>query len=779
MSTNRFTQERETVLIWGLGYIGLTSFLTITGSDEHDVYGYDPNSRHVAALKEGKVVFPGALEQVPGCSRDALMKRAVSIVDNLSDVPTHSVSAHFIDVPTEKGDAVDYSALSAVVADLAKILSPRSDDERPVILLCESTISRGITQREIIAPLERTGLKLGRDFHVAISPRRDVFGGRYFAMNEQFRIVGTSSPDIEERLTSLLSPNTPNLIFADSLDTAELVKAIENCFRFIGISFANELATLFPDFQIRTALKLAGTKWNVEEYQPGIGVGGYCIPLSPKYLEFDPDLNRTVTRSKILSACEDVQQNVYRTVVEFISGAAETSEPDRGELVVLGLSYRADVRGFSCSASERCARLLHDKGWSVKVFEPMMPDGALGEDHFAQLCPISELGDAVRNADAVIIAHQSAHWPDALLRDQLALRDRPVAIVDHDGAAVSLENATKVRYFHPGRPQRAVQGLRLQEQPVYNAARQLARSFASDILATVPADRQPAPQADYLMSVLKAIVAGEEAETPPFQEVLEYCMASHPDETFFPLVAHCHQSAPQFLKGDRSGIQALFAGHGRDIWEASQKKSGLLQHYSAQAASAFEALARDGDRVLEVGGGVGATTRRILAGSAFQRLSRYSFTDVSSYFLTRMQDVAGQGTVDLRLFDLNKPAVEQGFKPASFDIVIATNVLHVLDDPARSIGWLAELLADGGRIIVSEGAPPADHVWPGELVFAFLDQWSARTEEKGAYSGFYEPDYWPRVFASRGFSPVPRHDIAFYSDASLGGVMAYEKAGRA
>ena len=40
----------------------------------------------------------------------------------------------------------------------------------------------------------------------------------------------------------------------------------------------------FPKDNIREVLKLVGTKWNVEAFHPGIGAGGYCIPLSSRYI---------------------------------------------------------------------------------------------------------------------------------------------------------------------------------------------------------------------------------------------------------------------------------------------------------------------------------------------------------------------------------------------------------------------------------------------------------------------------------------------------------------
>ncbi|GAH21056.1 unnamed protein product, partial [marine sediment metagenome] len=57
---------------------------------------------------------------------------------------------------------------------------------------------------------------------------------------------------------------------------AEIVKAIENSLRHIHCVYAQELALAYPEIDIRKALKLAATKWNVEEIYPSLvgGTGG-------------------------------------------------------------------------------------------------------------------------------------------------------------------------------------------------------------------------------------------------------------------------------------------------------------------------------------------------------------------------------------------------------------------------------------------------------------------------------------------------------------------------
>ena len=63
-----------------------------------------------------------------------------------------------------------------------------------------------------------------------------------------------------------------------------MVKSVENAYRHMDITLANQLSVAFPKDNMREVLKLVGTKWNLETFHPGIGTGGYCIPLSSRYV---------------------------------------------------------------------------------------------------------------------------------------------------------------------------------------------------------------------------------------------------------------------------------------------------------------------------------------------------------------------------------------------------------------------------------------------------------------------------------------------------------------
>jgi SAM-dependent methyltransferase len=105
-------------------------------------------------------------------------------------------------------------------------------------------------------------------------------------------------------------------------------------------------------------------------------------------------------------------------------------------------------------------------------------------------------------------------------------------------------------------------------------------------------------------------------------------------------------------------------------------------------------------RVLEIGVGTGGGTQVILqgltSGDGLERLcSTYAFTDISAgFFVQARERFKAYPALDFRVLDITKDPVEQGFEAASFDLIIAGNVLNV-----------RKLLAPGGYLFFQELSP--------------------------------------------------------------------------
>jgi 3-oxoacyl-(acyl-carrier-protein) synthase/SAM-dependent methyltransferase len=123
-------------------------------------------------------------------------------------------------------------------------------------------------------------------------------------------------------------------------------------------------------------------------------------------------------------------------------------------------------------------------------------------------------------------------------------------------------------------------------------------------------------------------------------------------------------------------------------------------------------------RIIEIGAGTGGTTGALLQGLA-DRPVEYVFTDVSEHFLAAAARTFGD-RVTCRRLDIEGLPSQQGFADASFDAVVAVNVLHATRSLRDSIAHAKRLLAPGGTMVLIETTRPN---WALELTFGLTDGW--------------------------------------------------------
>jgi long-chain acyl-CoA synthetase len=258
----------------------------------------------------------------------------------------------------------------------------------------------------------------------------------------------------------------------------------------------------------------------------------------------------------------------------------------------------------------------------------------------------------------------------------------------------------------------------------YAALRDHARRVAASIVASRADGRAGAP-ARYVLRESARLVActPDEGATPPpvaAVEALDLVHAGWDD-----------------IRGGAVSGEELFGAAG-DLW-ARLMNDWPMGAYAELAARAFAAADGPAGAVVELGAGVGATTRR-LRPLVEARGGALLATDVAY----------GPG----RAIDFDRPLADQ--LPAA-DAVVATNALHCARDPEQTLRWIAEILRPGGLLVLAEGAPwPEPGVpWALNLLFGVFRGWYDR-------GGFRSSAFWLDALGRAGFEavghdPVPSH----------------------
>lgn len=212
---------------------------------------------------------------------------------------------------------------------------------------------------------------------------------------------------------------------------------------------------------------------------------------------------------------------------------------------------------------------------------------------------------------------------------------------------------------------------------------------------------------------------------------------------------------PALLRGERQAVHLLFPEGRTDLACAiySEPVAARYQHHTVRALVGRLAASWTGNaplRLLEVGGGTGATTRVVLPALAGLPVD-YLFTDLSRFFLDPA--AAWQQPypfVRRGLYDIDKPPEAQGMQRQSLDIIISGGALNAARNTDASIGWLRDLLRPGGWLILTE--PTREEVWVmASQAFMMAQADDARQEAQATFLSLAQ---WNRVLEAAGLVRV-------------------------
>jgi UDP-N-acetyl-D-glucosamine dehydrogenase len=283
-------------------------------------------------------------------------------------------------------------------------------------VILESTTYPGTTDELVLPMLERSGLKVGRDFFLCFSPERVDPGNRSFQTKNIPKVVGGTTPVCTELGKLFYSQALDSVVGVSSTRVAEMVKLLENTFRMINIGLANEMAIMCDGMGINVweVIDAAATKpFGFMPFYPGPGLGGHCIPIDPFYLSWKT--KQSGIEARFIELAGYINGQMPHFVVEKVRNALnEVQKPLKGSKVVLyGVSYKRDIDDVRESPALDILHLLKLRGAEVSYVDPHV-----SEIRFDSGTLRSADVESVRAADCVVIVtDHSAFDYQALLRD--------------------------------------------------------------------------------------------------------------------------------------------------------------------------------------------------------------------------------------------------------------------------------------------------------------------------------------------------------------------------
>lgn len=263
----------------------------------------------------------------------------------------------------------------------------------------------------------------------------------------------------------------------------------------------------------------------------------------------------------------------------------------------------------------------------------------------------------------------------------------------------------------------------------------VARRIAVRAAELEPADAQRA----YLVKVSRQIVkSGSYRSDLPQGATGEELSATL---TWFQIL---DEELEAYVAGDRSPADLIARGGGR-LWAVFQAHEPICAAWARGAARAVAPRVA-GRRVLELGAGTGGTT--LLLAQALRRCHELVVSDVRQSFLDRIAAGLPGVPVTTAIVDVDDPDPSLG----PFDVVYATNCLHVSRDVDAALARLRELLRPGGTLVLGEGSHYSKTTpSPLSLVLSLFDGWWDAPRRR---PGFLQPGQWLQSLRGAGYAPA-------------------------
>jgi UDP-N-acetyl-D-glucosamine dehydrogenase len=294
--------------------------------------------------------------------------------------------------------------------------------QRGQLVVLESTTYPGTTENELREVLERgSGLKAGKDFHLAFSPEREDPANPQSKVADIPKVIGGYTPACLAVAKKVYSRAICTLVPVANCRTAEAAKLLENVFRGVNIALVNELKGVYAamDIDIWEVIAAARTKpFGFMPFYPGPGLGGHCIPIDPFYLAWKA--RQVGQETRFVELAGEINRAMPDKVVARLAKAlaSQKKKISGAKILVLGLAYKANVDDDRESPSYRLLDLLAARGARVAYFDPHVPviKPTREHPHWAGTKSVKWNRKTISSFDVVLIA--TAH--DAVDFQQLA-----------------------------------------------------------------------------------------------------------------------------------------------------------------------------------------------------------------------------------------------------------------------------------------------------------------------------------------------------------------------
>lgn len=408
------------VCIVGLGYVGLTLAASLSDVGFR-IIGVDHNVKIVRELRQGK-------PHIHEVGLDSLLEYHLGktfFVKSGLEKSESDVYLICVETPVDEDNIPIMTPLERATVSVGNVL--KKDD----LVVVRSTVPVGTCRDFVLPVLEReSGLIGGRDFFLAFAPERTIEGKALEELKRLPQIIGGLDRISVELASKLFRELAPAIVNVDSLESAEMVKLVNNAFRDLTFAYANELALACDGLGLDT-VKLIGAA-NEGYLRGGIpapspGVGGTCLKKDP-YI-FMISIKKAGHNPLLVRYAREINEYmpsfVAGKVIRFCQFA--NKDPSSVKVFIIGFAFKGRPETSDTRESNTLDLLRHlEKFTNIYGYDPIVPMDEI-EKFGATAC---DLDGGFENADCVLIMNNHESYSKMDILSLLNKMNRPGLFFD-------------------------------------------------------------------------------------------------------------------------------------------------------------------------------------------------------------------------------------------------------------------------------------------------------------------------------------------------------------
>jgi len=401
------------VSIFGLGYVGTVSAGCLA-NEGHEVIGVDPVRTKVDLINAGK--SPIIEKDIDEIIAEAIKFRRLRATDDTVEaIRGTELSFVCVGTPSQINGNLDLTHVRHVCEQLGQALKDKATRHTVVI---RSTILPGTTRRVVIPVLEETsGKKAGTDFGVCNNPEFLREGTAVMDFNAPPKtVIGELDQVSGDMLAGLYAKLNAPLMRTD-VDTAEMIKYIDNSWHALKIGFANEIGNLCKSLSVdaHKAMEIfcQDKKLNISSayLKPGFAFGGSCLPKDLRALAYSAKLHDL--ELPILSAI------LRSNELQVTRGLQLIMEKGHKRIGVLGFSFKEGTDDLRESPMIEVIERLTGKGYDVRIYDRNVNVATLvgaNRDFILNRIPhisklmVDSIDAVLHHAETVVIGNKAAEF---------------------------------------------------------------------------------------------------------------------------------------------------------------------------------------------------------------------------------------------------------------------------------------------------------------------------------------------------------------------------------